>query len=129
MRILIADDDRILVHMLSSCLRSKGFSVTVAFDAVQAWMAAVRTPPDAIILDIQMPGGTGLAVLKQLRSSVKTSQIPVLVLSGSIEPEADEMVKGLGADEYLPKPVDLPRLYKSLCRLLGMAIDTESKVT
>jgi DNA-binding response OmpR family regulator len=58
MKILIADDDRVHVHMLESCLKARGFRVNVAFDAIQAWMAAIRTPPDAIILDIQMPGGT-----------------------------------------------------------------------
>ena len=85
MTILIADDDRVLVHWLSSHLRVRGFNVTVAFDAMQAGMVAVRTPPAAIILDINMPGGTGFEVLRRLKTSAKTNQVPVVVLSGSID--------------------------------------------
>ena len=121
MTILLADDDRVQTLMLSTRLKAKGFKVIVAYDAIQAWMAAIRTPPDVIILDIQMPGGTGIAVLNQLKASPKTSQIPVIVLSGSIDPEMVSRVKGLGADEFLPKPVDLDRLYHSLSSLLGAA--------
>ena len=82
-------------------------------------MAAIQTRPDVIVLDIQMPGGTGIAVLKQLKTSTKTSQIPVVVLSGSIDPQTIPTVKDLGADEFLPKPVDLDKLYDALSRLLG----------
>ncbi len=127
MTILIADDDRVHVHMLTSRLKAKGLKVSAAFDAIQAWIAAIRTSPDAIILDIHMPGGTGMAVLKQLKSSTKTSQIPVVVLSGSTDPRAADTVKEMGADEYLPKPVDLAQLYSALSRLLGVPLDSEPK--
>ena len=124
MKILVADDDRVQTLMLSSRLKEKGFKVTVAYDAIQAWMAAIKTQPDAIILDIQMPGGTGVAVLKQLKASTKTSQIPVVVLSGSIDPKAASMVKDLGADEFLNKPVDMNLLYRTLSLLLGISLES-----
>jgi DNA-binding response OmpR family regulator len=124
LKILVADDDRVQTLMLSARLKDKGFKVTVAYDAIQAWMSAIRTPPDAIILDIQMPRGTGVAVLKQLKASAKTCQIPVVVLSGSIDPNAATMVKDLGADEFLQKPVDLDRLYQTLSLLLGKSLES-----
>lgn len=72
-----------------------------------------------------MPGGTGVAVLKQLKTSTKTNQIPIIVLSGSMEPKvAAETVKGLGADEFLTKPVDLKLLFSSLSKLLGIPFET-----
>lgn len=119
MTVLLADDDRVQTLMLSAGLKAKGFKVTVAYDAIQAWMAAIKTLPDVIVLDIQMPGGTGIAVLKQLKTSTKTCQIPVIVLSGSIDPQTAPLVKDLGADEFLPKPVDLDQLYRALSRLVG----------
>ena len=119
MNILIADDDRVQTLMRSTRLKAKGFKVTVAYDAIQAWMAVIKTLPDVIVLDIQMPGGTGIAVLKQLKASTKTCQIPVIVLSGSIDPQSASTVKDLGADEYLAKPVDLDRLYNTLSSILG----------
>lgn len=125
MKILLADDDRIQTLIISSRLRANGHKVFVAYDAIQAWMAAIQNIPDAIVLDIQMPGGTGTAVLKQLKNSTKTSQIPIVVLSGSIEPKvAAEMVKGLGADEFLSKPVDLELLFSTLSKLLTIPIET-----
>ena len=72
-----------------------------------------------------MPGGPGVAVLKQLKTSTKTSQIPIVVLSGSMEPKvAAEMVKGLGADEFLTKPVDLKLLFSSLSKLVKIPLET-----
>ena len=124
MTALVADDDRVQTLMLASRLKAKGFKVTVAYDAVQAWIAAIQTLPDVIILDIQMPGGTGIAVLKQLKASTKPSQIPVIVLSGSIDPQIVPRVKDLGADEFLHKPVDLNALYLALSRLLGTTTQT-----
>ena len=84
MKILLADDDRLQTHMIASRLKAKGHKVIVAHDAIQAWMTAIQNLPDAIVLDIQMPGGTGVAVLKQLKTSTKTSQIPTIALSGSM---------------------------------------------
>ena len=124
MKILVADDDRVQTLMLSARLKDKGFKVTMAYDAIQAWMAAIKTQPDVILLDIQMPGGTGIAVLKQLKASSKTCQIPVVVLSGSIDPSAASMVKDLGANEFLTKPVDLDLLYRTLSLVLGRPLDS-----
>jgi len=57
MTVLVADDDRVQALMLSTRLKARGFRVTLAYDAILAWMSAIQTLPDVIILDIQMPGG------------------------------------------------------------------------
>lgn len=119
--VLLADDDKVQTLMLSSLLRSKGYKVDAAFDATQTFTSAIRTQPDVIVLDIQMPGGTGLLVLERLKASTKTSQIPVIVLSGSTDPQADLAVRARGADAYLSKPVDVDELLGTLGRLLGGA--------
>jgi CheY-like chemotaxis protein len=119
MRILVADDDRIVVHLLAGLLRSKGYLVTPVFDAMQAFMFAMRPPaPDAIILDINMPGGTGVEALKRLKSSLNTALIPVIVLSGTTDPQMPETVKALGADAFLPKPVNPDGLFAALDKAL-----------
>ena len=73
-------------------------------------MAALRNPPDAILLDVNMPGGTGLQVLRQLKNSTKTNQIPIIVISGSIDPATAATVTSMGADEFLGKPPNFERL-------------------
>ncbi len=117
--VLLADDDKVQTLMLSSLLRARGYKVDAAFDATQTFTSAIRTQPAVIVLDIQMPGGTGMLVLERLKASSRTSQIPVIVLSGSTDPQAGAAVKGLGADEYLAKPVDVDQLLEALARVLG----------
>ena len=119
MRLLIADDDRALSALLSTRLRALGWTVDVAHDAMQALMFAVRSAPDVIMLDIAMPGGTGIEALKKLKRSAKTMQIPIVVLSGSIEPEEEPRVLGLGAVAFLRKPPDIDALNELLLKLVG----------
>jgi CheY-like chemotaxis protein len=119
-RVLIADDSRFQVQLISTHLGSKGFVVISAGDALQTWMKALREKPDAIVLDINMPGGTGIEVLKRLRMSDKTKYIPVVVVSGCSEPDIESTVKELGAHDFLQKPVDPSHLCEVLTRLLNL---------
>ena len=119
MRILVADDDRVVVHLVAGLLRARGHQVVAVFDAMQAFMFAVRPPPpDVVILDINMPGGTGIEALKRLKSSLNTALIPVIILSGSTDAEMPQKVKTLGADEFLRKPVDQGALFAALDKVL-----------
>jgi len=113
-KILIADDSRFQVELLSKPLKALGFEVVSALDALQAWMTALRVTPDAIVLDINMPGGSGIEVLRRLRISTKTQHIPVIVVSGSVEPSIEELARSLGANDFLRKPVDTGQLCDAL---------------
>ena len=93
--ILIADDDRVLAQLLSSRLSKENFTVVVSYDAMHAFMSAMRLAPAVVRLDINMPGGTGLEVLKRLKTSTRTSLIPVIVLSGSLDPADVQNVSAL----------------------------------
>lgn len=119
MRILVADDDRIVVTPIAGLLRSKRHEVVPVFDAMQAIMFAMRAPaPDVIILDINMPGGTGVEAIKRLRSSLNTALIPIIVLSGTTDPQMPEKVKAMGANAFLSKPVDPAALFAALANVL-----------
>jgi DNA-binding response OmpR family regulator len=122
MTILIADDDPVLTQVLSVRLKKAGYTVVVVYDAMQAIMQALRNPPDAILLDVNMPGGTGLLVLRRLKNSAKTKQIPIIVISGSIDSETAATVTSLGADEFLAKPPDFERLEALLKSLSYTAV-------
>ena len=72
---------------------------------MQAFMFAMRPPPpDVIILDVNMPGGTGIEAIKRIRASLNTALIPVIILSGATDPQIPEKMKSLGADAFLSKP-------------------------
>jgi two-component system, cell cycle response regulator len=119
MKILVADDDGILVSQLTGRLKSKGFDVAVAYDAMQATKEVQKGAPDAIVLDISMPGGTGHQVLKRLKNSPSSARIPVVVISANEDPDMEQIVRSEGANGFLGKPVDFDILYGALCRLLG----------
>jgi len=118
-KILVADDDPLIVQILRAGLRAQGWDVVVAADAMQALMFAMNAAPDAILLDINMPGGTGVTALKRLKQSVKTAHIPVVVLSGTTDPQIPDTVREMGAQTFLPKPVDLDEVVRVLNELLG----------
>lgn len=117
-KILVADDDKVTLETLGALLRGAGFHVITAMDAMQAFMAAQRGAPDAVVLDIQMPGGTGLDTLKRLRASSKTQAIPVIAISALKDPETGKRALSLGAVEFFPKPIDFERLRAALNRLV-----------
>jgi CheY-like chemotaxis protein len=106
-KILVADDDPTFVRLFTETFAKRGWAVVSAVDAMQALMVTQRDPGiDLILLDIGMPGGTGLRTLERLKASSKTIGIPVIVVTGSDDPEMPEKVKALGAAACLRKPVD-----------------------
>ena len=125
-KILIADDSRLYVHLISGWLKDRGFEVVVASDAIQAFVMATQHRPDAIILDISMPGGSGIDILKKLKLSTKTKHIPVLVVTGNAGNEMRSLVKRLGAADLLEKPLECPEF----CTILsGLAVEADSSPT
>ena len=106
MNILVAEDDKALSRMICTVLKEGGHICVPVYDAMQAFAHAMKQAPDLILLDINMPGGTGVGVLQKLKNSTKTSRIPVLVLSGSIDPDLPAQVVEMGAVRFLSKPID-----------------------
>ncbi|HXJ89340.1 MAG TPA: response regulator [Candidatus Binatia bacterium] len=122
-KVLIADDSRFQRQMLASFLLPNKFEILFAVDALQTWMTALRSTPDLILLDINMPGGTGIEVLKRLRLSSKTQQIPVIVVSSEEKTATEATARELGALDFLHKPVD--RL--TLCAVVDHALGVQPR--
>ncbi len=120
MKILIADDDRVHVRLVSNYLKQRGLEPTPVYDGMQTMMFARRTNPALILLDISMPAGNGFEVLKKLKASTVAGLIPVIVVSGSIDAEAERKVIEGGADAFVRKPPDLGKLYAIICQILGL---------
>lgn len=121
MDVLIAEDDRVLNRVLKQHFEKRGFKARTAFDAMQAWSMIMAEEPSIIILDLQMPGGTGHEVLKRLKQIPKTSHIPVVVVTGLGDPSLAGIVKERGADAFFTKPVEMDKLDQEVSRLLGIA--------
>ncbi len=106
--ILIVDDDESIRELLRMHLSNAGYSVNVAEDGITAGYLVLRSPPDLIISDVNMPHMDGFEFIAALKSDKSLPNIPVIFLT-SME-EGDHRGKELGAVGYLTKPVRSDRL-------------------
>lgn len=111
-KILIIEDEKALALGLAILLKSQGYLVITACDSVFGISLAHREKPDLIILDLGLPAGGGLYVLENLKNSVETLDIPVLILTAQEGADLEEKVKQMGAVAYFRKPFD-PELLSS----------------
>ena len=103
-RILVADDETDVLTLVGSSLVNAGFDVVRAEDGQQALTLARQTAPALIVLDLMMPGVSGLEVCRALKSDPATAPISILLLSARAN-EVDRVVAfELGADDYVTKP-------------------------
>ena len=102
--LLLIDDDQELCELLSSWLSQEGFQVRACHDGNSARQALADQAPSAVVLDVMLPDGSGLELLKQLRS--EHPDLPVVMLSARGEPLDRILGLELGADDYLAKPCD-----------------------
>jgi DNA-binding response OmpR family regulator len=109
-KILVVDDERDLVDILSFNLRREQYEVVSAHDGETALVLAERDVPDLILLDLMLPGIGGLEVCRRLRSQPRTATIPIIMLTAKGE-ETDAVI-GLsqGADDYVRKPFGVKEL-------------------
>ena len=121
-RVLVVDDDPPLRRMLERTLLAEGFEVTLAHDGGAALLAAERSAPDVIVLDVAMPALDGLAVCRRLRS--KGLPTPILMLTA--RDAVPDRVAGLeaGADDYLVKPFAVQELIARLRALTRRRAET-----
>lgn len=107
MRVLIVDDDDGVLATLDMVFGMIGGETVHASCGAEALAFVASQSFDLIVMDINMPGMSGIDVLRQLRETPETSQIPVMMLSGESESEFRHQALKLGATEYLSKPFDL----------------------
>lgn len=117
--ILVIDDDYAVRELLQRILEAEGYQVLTAVDGNEGLALANQHLPDAITLDVVMPGGKdGWDVLQQLKSEPRTQSIPVIMVSVMAEQE-----NGLALDveDYLVKPIDVERLSRVILRVTGQS--------
>jgi CheY-like chemotaxis protein len=117
-RILVGDDNEQMRRLIVELLVSEGYEVTEASDTGQVLEQISRTQLDLLILDVQMPGGGGIEAIKAIRSDPAHQDIPVLLLSGSVDLEID-WASEVGADAQLPKPFHIDELRETVGSLLS----------
>lgn len=127
LRVLVVDDEEDIVAYLSTVLEDNGYCAVGARDTKTALRSLGEAVPDMILLDIMMPGHSGLSLYRELRRREATAKVPVLIISGySREDEFRRTALKALADEnlpppdgYLEKPISVPQLLGRLGAILN----------
>lgn len=105
-KILLIEDDKDSVRAMGVRLKSQGYDLAVAHDAVSAVATARKEKPDLIVLDLGLPGGDGFLVMQRLKSNVDLMLVPVIVVSGRDPLMNEHRALEAGAEMFFQKPVD-----------------------
>ena len=122
-KILLVEDEKTLVQIVSETLRSKGFTVETAYDGAEGLKRFFEVHPDVLIADVMMPRLDGFEMVRRIRKT--DDHTPVLFLTAKSTP--DDVVSGfeLGANDYLKKPFAIQELIVRIKALMGKAYMTE----
>ena len=106
-RVLVVDDEQRVRRLLQTALTERGYDVTTAASGEEAMAAIAKRQPDIILLDLIMPGMSGLDVCRSVRQDLST---PIVVLSAHGEEHDKVLALDLGADDYLTRPFGMEEL-------------------
>lgn len=117
-RILVVEDSQDIADLIAHYLQGAGYLTTMAVSGSEGLRLARSTPPDAIILDLMLPGMDGLHVCQALRGEPATAAIPIIMLTA--RGEESDRIRGLelGADDYVTKPFSPKELVARVTALL-----------
>ncbi len=129
-RILVVDDSRDNLEILSTRLRFRGYLVDTATSGEEALARVAESPPDLILLDVMMPGLDGYEVARRIRADPKLPFIPIILVTA--RDSTQDKVEGLdaGANDYLTKPINFPELearVRSMLRIKDLQTQLEEK--
>jgi DNA-binding response OmpR family regulator len=118
-KILIIEDSKLLSTMLEARFREKEFEVLVSSDGEEGLEQAKEKRPDIIILDLILPKLSGEYVCKEVRNDQRLKQTRIIMVTTK-DNDADRIIgRVIGADSYLPKPLDMDKLLQEIERLIA----------
>lgn len=126
LRILIVEDDVLNLELLQAVLEGAGFEVLGAPDAPTGVEAARRLLPDAIVMDLQLPGMDGLEAARALHSDPATTGIPLIAVTAHVKRDDEERCMEAGFARHIAKPVDTRRFPQELREIIAASAVTPS---
>ena len=121
--ILAIEDDPTYIRLLETCLKAKGYKLTIIKDGLQALGAIRKEMPDLIITDLMLPGMDGHKVCRMIKFDKKTSHIPVIMLTARDLDKEAEMAKQCRADLFISKTKPIQELLNTIPKILQLKSD------
>ena len=121
-KILIVDDDQFMRELLTVKLEENGYEVSSVSEGLLALQTIRDHKPDLVLLDILLPGLSGLETLNVLRAEELGQHLPIILISNLNEPELIRVAERLGADDYLVKPFTAELLIEKIKEIIGFEV-------
>jgi DNA-binding response OmpR family regulator len=118
-KILVVEDEKDCLLTIAAELRSSGYKVVSARDALAAVTMAVQEKPDLILLDISLPAGSGIDVMKRITSMSPIAMTPIIIVTASDSVATKKQAFENGAVAYFQKPFDFDKLLEAIQKALG----------
>jgi len=118
--IFIVEDDHDIAEVLIFNLEHKGYTVIWEEDGEKAYQNIIKKVPDLLILDIALPGISGIEVCRYLKNNPGTNKIPVMILTAKIKKEDYDAAIEAGADDFITKPFALKDILNRVNKLINM---------
>jgi len=116
--VLIIEDNEKNLKLARDVLQAKGYRTIEAVTGEEGVKLAKERKPDLVLMDIQLPGISGIEAFKQIRADAKTKAIPVIALTASVTPTDRTAITAAGFDAFLGKPINLKEFVETVRRLV-----------
>jgi DNA-binding response OmpR family regulator len=120
-KILLIEDDAVSRRLMELVLTKEGYRVTTANNGLEGLRQVKLVSPDLLVLDVMLPGLDGFEICYRLRSDPVTATLPIMVLSAKSQESDKNAALQVGANVFLPKPVDRMVLLDQINKLLNLA--------
>ena len=116
--VLVIEDNLAFRDLLRLHLHQAGYAVQVAADPEEGLRSLIDTPPDLILLDLDLPYLNGFEVLEALRSDPASQKIPVIIVTGNADEEVNDRCRTIGIEGFLTKPFKAEHLIQAIAKVL-----------
>ena len=118
MRVVVADDDADIRELVTFKLRQAGYDIDAVADGAEAWATISEAPPRLAVLDVMMPGLSGLDVLRKIRDDERTKTVPIILLTARSRDIDIDAGFASGATDYVAKPFSPRELVRRVTSVL-----------
>lgn len=118
MRVVVADDDADIRELVTFKLRQAGYDIEAVADGAEAWATISEAPPRLAVLDVMMPGLSGLDVLRKIRDDERTKTVPIILLTARSRDIDIDAGFASGANDYVAKPFSPCELVRRVTSVL-----------